>query len=213
MGDAQHFRIAQEAFAQFQNGRAHGGGEHDSLAGFGGLLQNGFDVVAETHVQHFIGHVQHGYGNVVKAKGTALQVIDDSSRRAHNHLRALAQGPKLPFDGLAAVNGQNGHVSLVGGQPAEFFGNLNGQLARGTQHNGLNVSAGNSLFQDGQAECGGLAGSGLSLTHHVPPRQQRGNGEKLDRRGLFKSHVFNGFQEVGGQAEVFKRCVHGTSFA
>ena len=131
-------------------------------------------------------------------------MVDDSPRRADDNLSALGQRPELPLNGLAAVDGQNGQMPLVRGQLSHFFGNLNGQFTRGAQHDGLDALAGHGFFQNGQAERGGFAGSGLRLPHYVLTRQQRGNGQNLNRGGFFKPHVFNGFQEVGGQAEVFK---------
>ena len=88
-------------------------------------------------------------------------MIDNPARRAHDHLCALGKRPKLPLNGLPAVNRQNRNAPFVYGQFAQFFGYLNGQLAGRAKHQRLHALAGSDLFQNGQAERRRFAGSGL----------------------------------------------------
>ena len=208
MGDGQHLRLAQKALAQFADRLRHGGGKQDFLAIRRALLQNGLDVLAESHVEHFVRFVQHHDTRVAQAQRAALQMVDDPARRAHDHLRALGEGPDLTFDGLPAVDRQNRDRPLVHGQLAQFLGNLNGQFARRAKHQRLHAPAGNGLFENGQAERRRLAGAGLRLTDRIPARQQRGNGQNLNGGRFFKPQIFNSFQQFRGQPQCFKRNGH-----
>ena len=205
---AQQFRVLQKAFAQFQNGAAHRGGEHDLLTGGGRPIKNGFNILAEAHIQHFVGFVQHGDAHAVELQGSAFQMIDDSARRAHDDLHAPGQGTELSFNGLSSVNREDVQIPPVRGQPAEFFGYLNGQFARGAQNNRLDISVRHDLFQNGQSEGSRFARARLRLPHDVPTGEQGRNRQKLNGRRLFKAHIFNGFQEFRGKAQFFKCCAH-----
>ena len=187
VGDGQHLRLAQETLAQFADRLGHGGGEQDPLAVRRALFQNKLDILAEAHVQHFVGLVQHDNPRLAQAQRAALQMIDNPARRAHDHLCALGKRPKLPLNGLPAVNRQNRNAPFVYGQFAQFFGYLNGQLAGRAKHQRLHALAGSDLFQNGQAERRRFAGSGLRLAHGILSRQQCRDSQNLNGGGFFKS--------------------------
>jgi hypothetical protein len=113
-------------------------------------------------------------------------MIDNPARRAHDHLCALGKRPKLPLDGLPTVNRQNRNAPFVYSQFAQFFGYLNGQLARRAKHQRLHALAGSDLFQNGQAERRRFAGSGLRLAHGILSRQQCRDSQNLNGGGFFK---------------------------
>lgn len=71
----------------------------DPLAVRRALFQNKLDILAEAHVQHFVGLVQHDNPRLAQAQRAALQMIDNPARRAHDHLCALGKRPKLPLNG------------------------------------------------------------------------------------------------------------------
>ena len=86
----------------------------------------------------------------------------------------------------ARRNRQNRNAPFVYGQFAQFFGYLNGQLARRAKHQRLHALAGSDLFQNGQAERRRFAGSGLRLAHGILSRQQCRDSQNLNGGGFFK---------------------------
>jgi len=70
------------AFDQVADGARHRGGKENGLTFLGRILQNGFDVLAETHVQHHVGFVEDHHLQRVEADGAAPHVIHDAARRA-----------------------------------------------------------------------------------------------------------------------------------
>lgn len=202
--DGQHLRVAQKPFAQLAYGRRHGGGKQHALAVGRGLLKDGFNIFAKAHVQHFIGFIQYDQGCRVQLQRTALQVVDEPAGGAHNHLHAFFQRTELSFNGLAAINGQNGNATFFCGQTAELCGYLNGQLAGGAEHQGLHLFPRDKSFQKRQTESGGLSGAGLGLTHGIAAGKQDRDSQELYGRGLFKAQIFHGVEQVLGQAQIFK---------
>jgi hypothetical protein len=53
------------------------------------------NVINETHVQQPVGLIQNNVVDFVKVKGSALHVVDDSTRRSNYYLRAIFQGVHL----------------------------------------------------------------------------------------------------------------------
>ena len=198
MRDGQHFRLTQETLAQVADGLGHGGGKEHLLTVFGALREDELNVFAEAHIEHFVRFVEHDHPRAVQTQGAALQVIDNPARRAHDHLRALGQRPYLPFDGLAPVNGENENGTPIGGQLAQLLGHLNGEFARGAQHQRLHALAFRGPFQKGQPEGGGLAGPGLRLSDGVASGQKGRDRQNLNGRGFLKTQIGNGFQKFSG---------------
>ena len=65
--DAHLLRIARIFFDQLLDRTRNGGGEENGLAFFGRGLENQFDVIAETHVQHDIHFVEDDHLQRVRA--------------------------------------------------------------------------------------------------------------------------------------------------
>ena len=57
--DRDFGRLVQVSLGDALDGRRHGGREQGGLTAFRCFLQNTFDIVDETHAQHFIGFVEH----------------------------------------------------------------------------------------------------------------------------------------------------------
>ena len=121
-------------------------------------------------------------------------MIHNAARGAYHHLHAAFKSAELAFNGLTAVYGQNSNAAHAGGQFAEFFGNLDGKLARGAKHQRLHRPCGGELFQNGHAKGGCFAGAGLGLTYRIAASQQKGDGKHLNGRGFFKTHILDGLQ-------------------
>ena len=67
-----------------------------------------------------------------------------------------------------------------------------------------------NFLDDGDAECGGLPGTCLCLGSHIMPGLDEGDGECLDRRGFFKTHIFYCFSDLLRKVEIgeLDSCIH-----
>ena len=91
------------------------------------------------------------------------------------------------------------------GQFVNLFTDLNGQLARRAQDQHLHATRLHiQSLQGRDGKRHRLAGAGLGLPDHIAPFNARRDGLGLDRGGLFKAEGFDGFEEVGRNAEFGK---------
>ena len=65
--------------------------------------ENQLDVFDETHIQHFVGFVQHGETDFAPIEFAAPHQVENPPRRADHHVDAVTQSLKLDFDRLPAV--------------------------------------------------------------------------------------------------------------
>ena len=191
--DAQNLRLLQIFLGQVQNRERHRGGEQRGLARLRRFGKYAFNVLAEAHVQHFVGLVQHGDFHAVQRQRAAVQVIHHAAGRAHDDLNAHFQRAKLALDRLPAVYGQHVQAGTVFGELDQLARRLHGEFARGADHQRLRRAVGRVDFLDDRyAERGGFAGSGLRLTDHVFALEQRRDGERLNRGRGVVAHVLDG---------------------
>ena len=105
-----------------------------------GVLQDAFNVFLEAHVQHLVGLIQDQEAQVGDVQRALLQVVDHTTRGAHDDLRTAAQPGKLDAVGLAAVNRQDVHAAKVVGERLEGVRHLQRQLARRREDQRLRVT-------------------------------------------------------------------------
>ena len=190
---------------QLLDGTRDGGGEKNRLPLLGRGLEDQFDVVAKTHVEHHVHLVEDDHLDGFEPQRAAPHVVHDAARRADDDLRALFEAPELAFVGLAAVNRQGGDAAFEERKFVDFLRHLHGQLARRAQDEHLHrAQVGVGLLDGGNGERGGLAGAGLGLADHVLARHEDRDGGGLDRRALLKAQFINGFQQFGGKAQLGK---------
>ena len=195
--DPDELRLCLELLGDLEDRLRHGRGEEQGLTVLRDLPKDQFDVVAEAHVEHLVGFVQHNDFDVVEPERAALEVVHDASRRADDDVDAGLECAELAFDRLAAVDRQDRDAGEVGKEVGELLGDLDGEFAGRAEHDGLHGPLGRvDLLDDGDAECGCLAGTGLRLRSHVTAGLDEGDGECLDGRGLFKAHVFYCFPDL-----------------
>ena len=104
---------------------------------------------------------------------------------AHHDVHATAQLLNLVAKIGAAVDGQHLYAPQPGGVGGDRLGDLQGELAGGSQHQDLGGALAEvEALQQGQAEGRRLAGAGLGLAYQVAAEQQFGDGGLLDWRGF-----------------------------
>lgn len=107
-----------------------GGGEQQGAAVLGGGVQQGFQLIAEAEVEHFVCFVQHGGLELRQVEVTALEVVAQAAGRAYNNVAASGQvagfraGLHPPYAGHDPCAG-------FGIEPFQLAADLKSQLARG----------------------------------------------------------------------------------
>ncbi len=198
-------RVFEMGLGNAPHGARHGRREQGHLAGGGRAAEDDVDFFDKAHAQHFVGLVEHHGLHRIQRQGAALEVILDAPGRAHHHLHPAPQALQLRAVGLAAVDRQHPEARQVTGIALERLGDLDGQFARGRQHQHLHAGVIGPQPGDGrQREGGGLAGAGLGGAEHVAPFHQRWNGGRLNRRWRLVAHGGQPRNECGGQTQVGK---------
>jgi hypothetical protein len=125
--------------------------------------------------------------------------------RADHHVGATLQALELRRVTLSAVDRQHVEARHLRGIFLEGFGHLDGELARGREDQGLGFAQLDIDFrEDGQRECGRLAGARLRLAEQVGATQDHRDGLRLDGRGCFVAHVVEGGDDGVAQSKLSK---------
>ena len=162
--------------------RGHGCREQRNLFVLRGVSEDPLHVLGKTHLQHLVGLVKHQIVQMLKIQRAALEVIDDTARRADDDVRAASQPGQLHRVGLAAVDRQHGDLRQVRAVTTERLGDLQSKFASGRQHQRLSVlTRGVDPGQDRDGEGSGLPGAGLGQADHVGTGHQGWDGGRLDR--------------------------------
>ena len=167
-GGADPHRVPLVAFGQGGDGARHGGGKQQGAAVGRRRLQDEFQIVAETQVEHFIGFVQDHRPEPGHVQRAAFDVIAQPSRRADHDMGAALQGPALVAHVHAAnTRGDGGAGHFV--QPFQLALDLQGQLA-GRRH--------------GQRQRGAGGGEAVgAVEQRRRQRQPEGHGFSRSRLG------------------------------
>ena len=153
-------------------------------------FQDLIDLGREPHVQHAVRFVQHQDLHLHQIDGPVPHVVQESARRRHDDVRALAQPSDLGIHVGAAHNRRRIHEPAVS-QLGYRFLDLDGQLPGGSQ----DQPAGKAFRLAGQAldhrnhEGRGLARAGLRAAKHVASREPGRYGLGLDGRGFMEPHL------------------------
>ena len=170
----------------------HRSREQQGLAAFPrDVLHDGFNIIDEPHVEHFIGFIQHQDLHHIQLDSPAPDMVQQSSRRTDDDLYAKTQRPNLAVDRLTAVHRQRLETFELA-DLRNLFGNLQGQLPGRRHDQRLDMPQILNLLGNGDAECGRLPCPGLRLADHVVSFHNRRNCPGLNRRRLLKSHGLNG---------------------
>jgi hypothetical protein len=193
-GDAN--RVALMATRDGVDARGHGGREQNGLTFLRRRLENGLQVLGESHVEHLVRFVQHDHGDAVELEGVLADVIERATGRGHDDVASATKRIDLATDGLSAVDGNATRAQIVS-VLVDGLGNLHGQFARGHQHQRHGrgpVLVGIEQLQNGQREGRGLAGSGGRLTEQVLAGNEMRDGLALNGSGFFVAQTRQGLE-------------------
>ena len=184
--------------------------EQQGDAFFGQVAQDALQVRQKADVQHAVGLVEHHVLDLVEHRVLGLNVVEQTTRRGHQHLDAFFELGRLRLHVHAAKHHGAAQVGVLGVQ-LDLLGHLVGQLACGQEHQrahrvagrrGRGVFVGHHALQQRQRKSGCFAGAGLGCAHHVFALQNNGNGLFLDGRHGLVAHFGHGTGNRLGQIEI-----------
>ena len=193
--------LVEVAIGELADRRRHRRREEQRLTARRRLLEDPLDVLHEAEREHLIGLVEHDIAAIRELQPAAADQVHHAAGRADHDLRALAQLHRLLGDRLTAEDGDDAHA-LELREGAQRLRNLDAELARGREHQHLDVFRGLVDLLDGrQPEGRGLAAAGLRLADDVAAAHDHRDGLDLDRHGLAVVERLDRFEHALREAE------------
>lgn len=186
---------------------SQGGGEHHGLAFGAADIHDRHHFVAEAHVQHPVGFVQHEELQVVKVQGLALQMFGQAPRGGNQNFRVLADLGCLLLEAGAAAHGHRADAGK-GGHILDRLADLFGQLAGWGQDQAAGAGVGRrgiqKVLEHRQHERERLAASGFRTHDQVVTGQGFGQGRLLYGSGLSKAQFVDRLEQAVMQHQFSK---------
>ena len=202
--DLDALGVALVAFGQLRDGLGDGGGEEQGAALGRHGVEDGFQLIAEAEVEHFVRLVEHHDFEALGVEVAALDMVAQAAGGADDDVHALVEGTALHHRVHAADAGGDAAAGL-GVEPGQLGLHLKGEFAGGGDDQGQGRAGlgqpfgalGHEVGGHGQAIGDGLARAGLGGDQQVTLRRllqhgglDRGGGEvfargegRLQRRG------------------------------
>ena len=138
--DGDEHRVAEDFRGQCGDRLGHRGREEERLAPFGKQRQDAADVVDEAHVQHAVGFVEHEEADRVERHVALSDQVQQAARSGDQQVHAFLERVDL----RALVDAAEDHAvadGCVAGVVAAALVDLDGQFARGGEHQGADRAA------------------------------------------------------------------------
>jgi hypothetical protein len=172
--------------------------------------QHPVELVAEAHVEHLVGLVEHEGLHLAQLQRAALDVVADAARRPHHEVHPVAEGPQLLGHRRPAHARDAAHA---GGavEPLQLLLHLEGELAGGGEHQGPRRGGARErglVAEEGvgerEAEGDRLPGAGLGRDEEVAAEHRRVEHRGLDGGGVDVAARLEGLEEGRVRAEISK---------
>ena len=198
--DLDLFRVLQDVVRQRPDLRRHGSREHDYLTRFRELLIDLHNVVMEAHIEHAVGLVKDEEGGAREVHTAHVQVADQAAGRGDNDVGTHLQSTLLPGigDAVGATVDSHGGDGNEVRKAVDLLIDLLRQFARRCHNDRIDrilwISASAQLADDGQHVGSRLASARLCAPDQVLTRENRRNGQLLNRRRLHEIHGLESVQ-------------------
>jgi hypothetical protein len=198
-------RVVEVAVGELADRRRHRRAEQRGLAAVGGQRKDALDVLEEPEVEHLVGLVEHDEATVVEDQRRALDQVEHAADGADHDVPTGTQLGLLRADRRAAEDGDDVDA-LARAVGADRLGDLDAQLARGREHQRLDLTdLGIDGLEQRKAERRSLARAGLGLADDVAALEHRRDRLLLDRARRFVAHVVEGLEQRLAEPEVLER--------
>ena len=184
----------------------HGGRKKPSMFVFGRILKNAVQLVAEAHVEHFVGFVENHRVQVAEINLSTRYYVEHTPRGGYYDFHAPCDFGELSFDTRTPVDRTDAHVLDILGKILEILGNLHAQFAGGAQDKRLHtLGIGVALLQKRKPESRRLSRARLRQGHHIGVAvQQYRQYFGLHRHRLHKPQFLYSLQNLRPQIKLLK---------
>ena len=209
-------RILQVRFGQRGDARCHRCRQQRDLSLGWNRLEYRLEILGETHVEHFVGLVEHHEPDLCQLEGSALDVVQGASWRCNDDVDAPLQRPKLLLDRLSTIYRDDAGAERRMTVFVDCFGHLHRKLARRNQDERPRSSRlgpattfiVNSL-QERKGKGSRLAGAGRRLPEQVTTLEQWRYGFALNGSRFFIPEGTQCIQQFRGKAEAAESMGYG----
>src|SRR4051812_30549178 len=133
-----------------------------------GIFQYQVYILAETHVQHFVGLIQHHVFYIGQAYCLALQQVYQAAGSSYHYLRMRPQFAHLPGYRHTAIYRTHTQAAHMRAILAHFLLYLHTEFARGAKHQALHMFYRYiSMMQQWDTISGCFAGTRLGEPYYV----------------------------------------------
>ena len=207
--DFDALRVARHAVGHIADHAIERGGEQQGLALGRGGSDDGVDVFGKAHVKHAVSFVEDQHFDVRELDLAPIQVIKQTAGGGDDDVALALELLDLGEHRCAA--NEAGGVEPAQGLAVSLHRLLDllREFARRGQHQNARATALrratiDDAVQRGQGEGGGLAAAGMAGYEQVVSGDGSGNGLNLHRGGDGIAGLFDGLEEVCGEAEIFE---------
>ena len=121
-------RILLVALGERDDRARHGGGEEQGAAALGrGRVEDFLELLAEAHVEHLVGLVEHGDLEVRQVERAAFEMIAKAARRADDDVHAAVERAAFLHRVHAADAGHDAGAG-IGVEPLQFLADLDARV-------------------------------------------------------------------------------------
>ena len=178
------------------NGLRHCRGKQQGLTLVWNIAQDGFYILAESHVKHLIRLIKRHNLHIVKLHSLPAHMIHHAPRRTNYNLCPRLERLNLAHYLLSAVDRHNLDSVQEFRKFVHFLGHLDRQLpCRAENHCLQCLFLRVNILQNRQPKRRSFSRAGLSLPDNILPGKHHRDGLRLDRCHLLKSHFCHGAQQ------------------
>lgn len=150
-------RVTHEALRHVQHISRHRGRQQDDLCRVIEGFEDVVDLFLETARKHFIGLIQHEHPNGVRAEGTPLDHVVDTTWRTDDHVHSLLEVTDIILDVRSTDASVTFRAHVIAESDDDLL-NLLGKLTGGREDQCLTLRIVDvDLLQNGDRECGRLS--------------------------------------------------------
>jgi hypothetical protein len=207
--DGNFDRIALQLARDAAHVGGEGGREEQRLPTGRHLRDDRAAGLLEILAEHAVSLVEHQHPEIVELERVLLQVLLHAPGHADDDVRIVLERRQLRALRDATAEHGELHVRQAASEPADFLGDLVGQLARRAQHQRLRLLQRRiDARQQSKAIGRGLAAAGARLSGDIAPFQHRRQALGLDRRHRHIAQAVECGQQGRRQRQIGERLRH-----
>ena len=202
--DEDALGLLQVPFGDARDPRRQRRREERGLALGGRRLEDEFEILGETHVEHLVGLVEDDRLDRREVDRAAAHVVEDATGRRDDDLRTALEPRDLPVELGTAVDRHDRHAEPAS-VAVERLRHLHREFARRNEDERARLERPRGLprvtLEERQRERRGLSGARRRLSEEVAPLEEGRRRLALDRRRFLVAERGEFGQDLGTEPE------------